>query len=160
MKKKAFLRGLVGVPIGVSIGYAITIVISLFWAEGYYSPCVPELADAVGSEIYAVALQAILCGLLGAGFAAASVIWEVERWGLVKQTGLYFLVISILMMPIAYVAYWMEHSVWGFLSYFGIFALIFAVIWVMEWLIGRYNVRKLNSHLNQSAGDRPSEPDR
>ncbi len=152
MKKKVFLRGLVGFPIGVTIGHAITIVISLVWADGYYSPCVPELAQAVGGEIYAVALQAVLCGLLGTGFAAASVIWEVERWGLVKQTGLYFLVISLLMMPIAYATYWMDHSVRGFLGYFGIFALIFAAIWVVEWLVGRHNVKKLNSHLNRQTG--------
>lgn len=156
MKKKAFLRGLFGFPMGVSVGYVITIVISLFWADGHYSPCVPELAQAVGSEIHAVVLQAILCGLLGAGCAAASVIWQVERWGLVKQTGLYFLVISLLMMPIAYVTYWMEHSVWGFLSYFGIFALIFAVIWVVEWIVGKRNVRRMNESLRKPAdGDLP-----
>lgn len=150
MKKKIFLRGLFGFPIGVTIGYAINIAISLGWADGHYAPCVPELAEAMGSEIYAVLLQAILCGLLGTGFAAASVIWEVERWGLVKQTGLYFLVTSLVMMPIAYFTYWMEHSVRGFLGYFGIFALIFAVIWVMEWLIGRHNVKKLNAHLDRN----------
>ncbi len=157
MKKKAFLRGLFGFPMGVFVGYVITIVISLIWANGFYSPCVPELAETVGSEINAVALQAVLCGLLGAGCAAASVIWEVERWGLVKQSGLYFLVLSLLMMPIAYVTYWMEHSIRGFLGYFGIFALIFALIWVMEWLVGRSNVKKLNARLDQSGRNKQDE---
>ncbi len=160
MKKKAFLRGLLGFPLGVSVGYIITIVISLLFANGYYSPCVPQLADAVGSEINAVALQAILCGLLGAGCAAASVIWDVDRWGLVKQSGLYFLVLSLLMMPIAYAAYWMEHSVRGFLSYFGVFALIFALIWVIEWLVGRSNVKKLNARLNRNGKNKPDGANR
>jgi len=110
MKKKLLLRGALGFPIGIAIGYVITICISLVWAGGYYSPCVPELAEALGSEIGAVALQALLCGLLGVGFAASSVIWEMESWSLVRQTGVYFFIISLIMLPIAYVAYWMEHS--------------------------------------------------
>ena len=65
MKKKLFLRGALGFPIGIAIGYVITICISLMWAGGYYSPCAPELAEALGNEISAVILQALLCGLLG-----------------------------------------------------------------------------------------------
>ena len=45
MKKKLLLRGALGFPIGIAIGYVITICISLMWAGGYYSPCVPELAE-------------------------------------------------------------------------------------------------------------------
>ena len=37
----------------------------------------------------------------------------------------------------------MEHSIVGFLIYFGIFALIFVVIWIIQFGIGRYNVRKM-----------------
>ena len=43
MKKKIFYRALIGFPIGISIGNLIMILISLGWANGYYSPCVPDL---------------------------------------------------------------------------------------------------------------------
>ncbi len=148
--KKLILRGALGFPLGVAIGYIVTIVLSLIWGNGYYSPCVPALASAIGSEIGAVILQAFLCGLLGAGFGASSVIWEIERWGLVKQTGIYFGVISVMMMPVAYFSYWMEHSVAGFFSYFGIFALIFAVIWVIQFITARRMVKKMNARLSQA----------
>lgn len=147
MKKKLILRGALGFPIGITIGYLITILISLIWAEGYYSPCVPELITVMGNEIKAVILQALLCGLLGIGFGAGGVIWEIERWSLVKQTGIYFLVVSVIMMPIAYILYWMEHSLAGFASYFGIFALIFAIVWAVQVMVGRQHVRKLNDSL-------------
>ncbi|MEG0693772.1 MAG: DUF3021 domain-containing protein, partial [Oscillospiraceae bacterium] len=113
MKKKVFLRGLFGFPLGISIGYIITIFISLAFAKGYYSPCVPVLAELMGNEINAVILQATLSGLLGSAFAASSVIWEIENWSIAKQTGIYFLVISLVMMPIAYFTNWMKHSVLG-----------------------------------------------
>lgn len=148
MKKKIILRSILGFPIGIAIGYLITILVSLGWAGGYYAPCVPELISAMGNEINAVTLQALLCGVVGAGFAASSVIWEIENWGIIKQTGIYFTIASIIMLPIAYFLYWMEHSVVGFLSYFGIFVFIFVFIWIVEFVIGKQNVKKMNQNLH------------
>lgn len=147
MKKKLFLRSISGFPLGLAIGYSLSIINSLIWANGYYYPCVPELIDMMGNEIRAVLLQAFLCGILGMGFAASSVIWEIENWGIIKQTGIYFLIISIIMMPIAYVTYWMEHSFKGVLSYFGIFVLIFVIIWIIQYTIIRHHVKKMNEAL-------------
>jgi len=101
MKKKIFLRGVLGFPIGIAIGHFIIIIISLCLANGHYSPCTPELISLVANEVNAVALQVLLCGLLGAGVAASSVIWEIEHWGIVKQPGIYFLILSAVMLPIA-----------------------------------------------------------
>lgn len=148
MKMKILLRGMLGFPIGISIGYIITILISLFWGQGYYVPCVPELIAIMGNEIRAVILQTILCGLLGTAFAAGSVVWEMETWSIVKQTGIYFLIASAALLPIAYINRWMEHSITGFFSYFGIFAAIFVGIWLVQYLINRHLVRKMNSKLN------------
>lgn len=150
MKKNIILRGALGFPLGLAIGYIITIIISLIWAEGYYSPCVPELISFMGSEISAVILQALLCGLLGVGFAASSVIWEIERWSIVKQTGIYFFTVSLFMLPIAYFLRWMEHSLAGFFQYWGFFTLIFAFVWIIEFIIGKRNVKKMNEKLHKS----------
>ena len=138
---------MIGIPLGLAIGYLITIVISLIWADGYYAPCVPELAAITGSEINAVLLQALLCGILGMGFGGCSVIWEIEDWGIVKQTGIYFLIVSAIMMPIAYVTYWMEHSLSDILSYFGIFVLIFVIVWMIQYGRAKYNVKKMNEKM-------------
>ena len=60
MKKKIVLRSLLGFPLGLAMGYMITIIISLVFADGSYFPCVPELITTMGSEIHAVLLQAFL----------------------------------------------------------------------------------------------------
>lgn len=153
MKKKIILRSALGFPLGITIGYLITILISLRFAGGYYSPCVPDLIAIMGNEINAVIFQALLCGLLGAGAAASSVIWEIEHWNIVKQTGIYFLLISVIMMPIAYFTYWMEHSIKGFLSYLGIFVLIFISIWIIRFMINRQNIKKINANLYKADSD-------
>ena len=152
MKKNIISRSLIGFPIGIMIGYLESIFISLIWADGYYYPCVPELIAVMGNEINAVLVQALLCGLVGVGFSGGSVIWEVERWSIVVQTGIYVAVTALIMMPTAYFMYWMGHSLKGFLSYFGIFVLIFAVVWIIQYMIGRYIVKKLNTNLQQTKG--------
>lgn len=147
MKKQIIKRSLWGFPLGITLGYLITILISLGWANGYYVPCVPELILATGNEINAVILQTLLSGIIGTGFAASSVIWDIDNWSTVKQTGIYFSIISIIMLPIAYLTYWMEHSVRGFLIYFGIFVFIFAISWITMYVVGKNNVKKMNTKL-------------
>ncbi len=149
MKKQAVLRGLLGFPLGIAMGYIITIFLSLGWGNGYYSSCIPELIETMGNEINAVILQAVLCGLLGTAFAACSVIWQIDSWSIAKQTGIYFLVTAIVMMPIAYFTNWMEHTVIGFISYFVIFIAVFVVVWVVQYLIWKNKVKKMNGKLDK-----------
>ena len=149
--KKALLRGLIGFPIGVTIGYAITIFSSLAMGKGRYSPVVPAMAEQFGSEITAVVVQFILCGLMGVAFAAMSVIWERERLSLAAQSGINFILSVCTMIPIAYVCHWMEHSVEGALSYIGIFAGIYVSIWVAMYFVYRARIRQINKDLNKTA---------
>jgi len=144
MKKKAIQRGLLGFPIGISIGHIITIIISLFLGSGNYYPIPPELISAVGSEIGAVVIQVVLSGLFGASCAAASVIWEIEDWSIAKQTGIHFSIISMIMLPIAYFAHWIPRSLVGFLMYFGAFVTIFVVVWVIHYYIWRNKIKYIN----------------
>lgn len=147
MKKKIILRGVIGIPTGITIGYLITIIVSLIWGKGYYSPCVPELILVMGNEINAVILQTILCALLGVAFAASSVIWEMEYWSIAKQTGIYFFITSMVMMPTAWFLYWMEHTITGFLSYTGIFVMIFIFVWLTQYCMNMRDIKKINAKL-------------
>lgn len=147
MKKDALFRGLLGAPLGIALGQLITLAISLPGGAGAYIPCVPSLAQAMGSEVAAVALQTGLCALLGAAFGAGSVVWSLDHWSLAKQTGVYFLVISLAMLPIAYAAHWMEHSLRGILGYFLVYLAIFAGIWAIQYLTWRRRIGKLNQKL-------------
>jgi hypothetical protein len=149
MKKKAVLRGLLGFPLGVAIGYTITIIMSLIIGKGSYFPTASELIYEFGREINAVIIQAILCGILGTSFAASSVIWEMEHWSIAQQTGIYFLLISIVMLPIAYFAHWMERSVMGFILYFAIFVAIFIVMWLIQYAIWKNKVKRIDREVKE-----------
>ena len=147
--KKIMQRGLIGFPIGVMISYLITILTSLAYGGGKYSPVVPGMTEQFGSEIAAVAVQFILCGIMGVAFAAMSVIWESERLSLAAQSGINFTLSVCTMIPIAYVCHWMEHSVEGALRYIGVFAGIYASIWVTMYFVYRARIKQINADLNK-----------
>ena len=60
MKREIFGRALMGFPIGIAIGYCITIAISWSVGDGLYYPCVPAMEAQMGSQIAAATLQTCL----------------------------------------------------------------------------------------------------
>ena len=147
MKKKIMKRIWIGLPVGIAMGYIITLIISACIGDGTFYSVAPELTEKMENELNAVILQTVLCGVLGVGFAAASMIWELDSWSLAKQSGVYFLVIGVILLPIAYVTNWMQHSVVGFLSYIGIFVGIFAVVWLSQYLCWKQRIKKMNDRV-------------
>jgi len=150
MKKKLFSRVFIGLLGGVVISYLITIGISLVIGDGNYYPCVPSLMEQFGNEVTAVIIQTVLSAVLGAGFAGSSIIWEKDEWSLLKQTSIYFGIVSVLMMTVAYICEWMEHSVKGVLSYFAIFVVIFVVVWVVQYLIWKVRISKIKEGIQKN----------
>ena len=63
MKKKVILRCLIGAPIGLSISFMITLIISVIINKGEYYPVVPQLTALCGNELNAVIIQAV-CSLI------------------------------------------------------------------------------------------------
>lgn len=147
MKKSILCRGILGGCVGIALSHLIVIVISLGWGNGAYLSSPPALIEAVGTEAGAAALQALLSALMGAALGAGSLIWEVERWSLLKQTALYLGLSAAAYLPTAYLLHWMEHSLRGVLGYFASFLVFFAVIWGIQYGLARRRVARLNRHL-------------
>ena len=150
MKKEFARRVFVGLLGGIVISYLITIGISIAIGDGSYYPCVPSLIERFGNEVTAIIMQTALSAVLGAGFAGSSIIWEMDEWSLLKQTSIYFGIVSVLMMTIAYICEWMEHSVKGILSYFGIFVAIFIAVWIVQYLIWKVRVSRIKEKIQKN----------
>ena len=149
MKKELLFRLFIGLLGGIVLSYLITIAISFVVGDGNYYPCVPNLIERFGNEVTAIIIQTVLSAVLGAGFAGSSIIWAMDEWSLLKQTSIYFGIVSVLMMTIAYICEWMEHSVKGVLSYFGIFFAIFIVVWIVQYLIWKVRVSKIKEGIQK-----------
>ena len=50
MKKKLIGRGLLGFPVGIAIGYVITVIISICIGDGFFYPVTPELVNKIGER--------------------------------------------------------------------------------------------------------------
>lgn len=146
--KKIVSRVLYSFPIGISCSVGISLFLSLLFGEGKYYPFASPLVLFTGSEVKAMLMQTILSGILGSVFGGMSFIWEIERWSILKQTAVYFLSVSIPMMGISYLLYWMEHSLSGFLLYFLIFVMVFIVVWLFNLAAYWFKVRRMNRDLH------------
>ncbi len=144
--KKAWKRVPLGMIIGLTISTVITILNSL-GGDGQYQAVVPALIEDCGSEINAVVAQALCSLLYGGIIGAASVIWETD-WSLTKMTVVHLLVISLTMLPIAYLMRWMNRTVRGVLLYIVFFLVLYAVIWIISYRRTQRQLREINKKLN------------
>ncbi|KXU49947.1 DUF3021 domain-containing protein [Longibaculum muris] len=150
MKKKMLLRGVLGIPLGISISYVISIITSFIYGNGKFFVCSPLLIEYAGNEINAVVLQTVLSALLGMIFAGGSVVWDMEQWSIAKQTGIYFTLTAVAMFPISYMAGWMEHTLLDCVIYFGIFVVIFVVMWLIQYFIWKQKIERINKNIHKS----------
>ena len=150
MKKKLIGRGVIGFPVGIAIGYVITVIISICIGDGFFHPVNPELVNKMGSELNAILIQTGLSGIMGTGFAMASVIWEIDSWSLAKQSGIYFSLFCVTLFPIAYITNWMKHNAIGILSYVGIFVAISVITWLVQYFVWKRKVKRMNDRVRNS----------
>ncbi len=153
MKKEFFKRAIIGALAGVFINVINSIIISYCVNDGIYYPVVPQLSDKCGGEVNAVAVQTAVTMVYGAIMAGISVIWDTERWSLLRQTVTHFALCSASTLPVAYHMHWIEQSVSGVLIYFGIFAAVYAVIWGSVMLAMRKKVRQMNAGMRKFSGE-------
>ncbi len=154
MKKKILFRSLMGAPIGVTISLIITIIFSLCLGHGEYFPAPHELIDwCGGNETTAVIVQMICSLLVGAIGGGASVIWEIEKWSLLKQTLVHLAVIALPFFGISYVMNWLPHYLYGALGYVGGFIAGYAIMWCSIFFSIKAKIKKMNKQLREMERD-------
>ena len=150
MKKKILQRILIGIPAGVSISHFISILISVIIGDGRYYPVTPGLIPIAGNEMNAVLIQAVGSALYGAVLGAASVIWDVESWSLLRMTLTHLAVIAAATFPAAWFMHWMPHTPAGGIGYMCIFLVIYAIIWICVYSATKRQIRKMNEQLRST----------
>lgn len=150
MKKKILFRALLGAPIGVTVSLIITIIFSLCMGYGEYFPAPHELIDwCCGNETSAVIVQMICSLFVGAIGGGSSVIWEIEKWSLLKQTLLHFAVIAVPFFGIGYVMNWLPHHLYGALCYIGGFIVVYVIMWFSIYFSIKKKIKKMNKQLQE-----------
>ena len=143
--KKALGFGLLGIPIGIAISTTIALAISLFF--GSYSPVSPPLIDLMGGLMNAALFQYLASVALGFICGFGSAIWAVERWSLLRKTLIHFLLLTFTLLPISIACRWVAPSFISILIYFVVFAALYLIIWIDQYLIIRHKISKMNDRL-------------
>ncbi len=157
MKKKILSRCLLGAPIGVLISIIVTIIISLCIGKGEYCSAPDDLISWCGNEINAVIVQTVCALVIGAISAGSSVIWEIEKWSLTKQTLVHFAVLVVPFISISYVLNWMPHNLIGGLSYAAAYVISYVLIWLSIFLSVRAKIKKMNKQIQSERADEKQE---
>ena len=149
MKAKFIKRALLGFPLGLAIGYTLSIIFSLVFANGYYGAVHPELIASFGSEINAVIIQAILWGLFGSIYAGFSVVWEYDNLSIVKQTAIVFSAYLLPTILVGYILKWFAFSILQVIVFILIFVIIFFVIWILIYFKTKKDVDAFNAKIKK-----------
>ena len=149
MKKKTLQYCLLGFPIGVSINQLLTLLISYLETGGtQYYPVPPSLQAAVGGVFPGILVQFFLSGLLGAASVGLSVIFQMERWSIAKQTLLHFLGLGLVFFPVSLLAGWMPPNTTGIFLFIAVFILVYVFLWLVQYIYWRRALRRLNQGLS------------
>ena len=143
--KKAVLRGLLGMPLGVFISTTIGLIYSLVYGELMVIPPV----DGAITPLKAYAIQYIVSMVIGFVFAFGSAIFEVDRWSIAKQTVMHFLLTSLVFLPCSIMARWVDFNFISVLVYFIIFIIIYIAIWFIQYFSWKNKIIKLNRKLQE-----------
>ena len=150
---KALGRAASGFAFGVLNGQLVAILISLGMGDGRFHQVVPAFRLMFDTELGAVIAQTILPGLIGATFAASSVIFEVEKWGITTQYVTHFAITTSVWVPLVYLM-WRPQSTVGYIICAASFAATYAVIWLVQFLLARRDVGRINQHLRSMDAER------
>jgi hypothetical protein len=141
---------------GVLLGQVVQILISLKLGQGTYLPVLDHFRELFPNELTAAIVQFILTGCIGIAFATTSLVFDIAKWGLLKQYTIHFCVTALIWVPIVVLLWAPEASIgiWIVLiNFLGTYPLIG---WI-QYTRSKKDIRQINqaiqAKLKEKEGD-------
>ena len=88
-----------------------------------------------GVDVFQVK-STFLVGIIVTSVAAASVIYEIENWSLLKQSVVHFVIMLVTVFPCLLVSGWFKlNNILDYIKVFGIFLFAGVVLWSIAYFI-------------------------
>ncbi|WP_155591504.1 DUF3021 domain-containing protein [Lysinibacillus cavernae] len=152
MRKELFTRVIGGFVIGVALGQIVQFFISMGIGQGDYVWVVPEFRAIFTNEGTAIITQVLLTGVIGLTFALAALIFEMARWGMLKQYIIHFFVTAIIWIPIVTLL-WMPKTMANVISLLASFLGTYIITWVLQYKFSQRDIEKINAVLSNGGED-------
>lgn len=149
-KKRFFIKCLIGFAGGILVGLTIIVISSM--ATNDMKPIFvdPEFAEAIGNTPLAILIQSILSGLLGLVGLGGSEMYSIESWSILKATLIHFVAVMVVFLAVSFTLRWMSiKEMPAIFIILGVFILVYAIIWLTQYLKGKKQVRDMNSGLEK-----------
>ena len=144
---KIIKRAILGFIYGVFIGQTILILESLMAGDGNFYAVSTYLVKHTSTRIAAVIAQYFITGIIGLCFASTTVIFEMDNWSIIAQTALHFVINSIVMYVSGFLCGWFPHTVGSTLIWFGVFIVVYVIIWICFTAYYRKKTKEINNAL-------------
>ncbi len=136
MFKQIIKRGLLGFIAGVFIGQSFLLLNLLLLNIKTYSV-----------TLHGQFTNYLVSGIIGLMFSATSIIFEIDKWSLTKQTVIHFLITSIVMYLCYVLGGWLKFDWKNTLIWFAVFIVIYLIFWIIFYLSYRKKVKEINEYL-------------
>jgi len=149
MLKNALVRGINSFMYAIAINVVIALIIIAIVNKPDFIPLVPDYAAHFESGIVALLLQTVLIGMTSAAFGAGSVILEIERWSLLKQSVIYFILTAAIWAPVSIFCWRIDKYPTAFINIICSYIVSYAITWIIQYTLCKKSVAKINQKLNQ-----------
>lgn len=149
MKKYVLPRATVGFAVGVTLGIAVILCISLSLGGSQVFLVTPDFQRLCGgNELLAFSLECLLMGFIGVAFAEASISFSMEGWSFIRQYLVFCLSSAAVWIPVCLLC-WFPRNLHGLLCLVLSFGGTYLVNWFVQLAVARRNVRRMNEKLKK-----------
>ncbi len=151
LAKTVILRMFFGFAVTVTVTEIVmlinTLIVIQVTGNTQAVPLVPDYAARFPSDYVALIVQALLCGLIGMSFSGCSVLFELEKWSMVKAAVLHFVLTAAVWVPVGMFCWGLGRYKRVFISVFISIGITYATTWISRILYYRKETRAINKRL-------------
>lgn len=147
-------RLLHGAITGIAIGVIISLLFSTIFSHNSFHPVSPvstmgHLYFQYLSELQTMFIAVTIWALIGITFSFGALIFSNSRKCLLFKTSLHFILMFVIMVPLAILAGWFPLKVSALLSFVVIYTIVYFIIWSIETKRNQKDINEINAMLSK-----------
>ncbi|MCI8956535.1 MAG: DUF3021 domain-containing protein [Eubacterium sp.] len=124
--------------------FLIEFVVRTVTGSKDFLPLSPEFVALFPSESIAVEVNILLYGIIGVAFSLAAIIYEKDRLGFIVQNILYFIVTSMVWVPIVTLVWQLHKYPQALIGTICGFVVTYIIMSIVGYRITKKNIEKIN----------------
>lgn len=139
--------------IGFSLGFILGVTLTTLIAtvaidDGSVHLFTNGFLNAIGNPLEAFFLHSFVCGILGMIMLLSSLIYEIDRWGLLMATVVHFIVnVTCFYMTAFFLKWFAPSQIKAVCTSLIMFIVMYSCIWLFQYLSCKTQVNEINERL-------------